>query len=134
MTTQFINYSEAYYAARPSMPEKQYGKFVVLQQGQETVCIFAAIQQAEFHANIVERFAKAGGLHGYYNDNRDIFYFSEKEWEIKGGGHWQYEADTQQLALFGKSLAYGYADIAWVLAELKELRVFNNANIISWDD
>ena len=91
--------------------------------------LFAAIEQAEFHANIVERFTQSLKVSGHYNSNRDNYHLHDPDWRILGGGHWEYQAATDVLTLFGRSLAYGPVQLDWVSQKLTDCHAFNHARI-----
>jgi len=128
MANTFIDYSQEYTKSLHKIPEKQYGKFVVVNNEGERYLIFGTLDQYEFHANIVERFAISKKLAGCYNKNRDHFTIQEQGWLVSGG-HWEYQSATHVLTLFGKSLAYGQADLQWVSTELKKMEAFDEARI-----
>ncbi len=129
MISKFINYYSEYSNTLSSKPVKQYGKFVVLINKDYRYLIFAAIEQAEFHANIVERYMNSQNLNGKYNKNKDMYNIQESDWQVQGGGHWEYQSETHVLTLFGKSLAYGQAELEWVATQLQEIEAFDEARI-----
>lgn len=105
------------------------GKFVVINKGGETFVVFSALEQIEFHANIVDRFAREHKLDGQYNVKQDEFFIKSDNWQVSGGGHWELNLDTGMLLLHGRSIAYGVADLNDVASRVANSDAFGNITV-----
>lgn len=136
MTLIVIDYSSSTTLPTPLPPQQSSGKFVVMQQviGQhegERFALFAPFAMAEYHANIVEQFAVEQQLNGRYNNKRDEFYLQSDDWQIEGGGLWQYQAEQNWLRIYGQSMAYGrIEDLNELATALRVAGAFNQAKIL----
>jgi len=127
-----IDYSPDYYAQKKlALPSLRQGKFVLIRNANTTTryTVFAPLEMANYHANIVERFCQAQNIAGRYNNKRDVFEVWDEHWQVVGGGRWRLDTERNTLAIFATSMAYGSLDLPSLAAELSAIQAFNGVRV-----
>lgn len=116
---QFTDYSALYYdtVLGEPVPPRRGGKFVVVEDREgATHLVLSPAGLSRLHAHIVERFAIARGIPGRYTHRGERYRFNDRRWRVAGGGYWERDEAGAQLRLYGRSQAYGAADLRRVAA------------------
>lgn len=90
-------------------PQATLGKFVLLEQGGEYLFVRSSPRIAEYHAQIVDRYAKRQGLKVNLNADHSDLVNAPTNFLIHGGGYWEQLKDGR-IRLFAKSAAFGRFD------------------------
>lgn len=110
-------------------PQATVGKFVLLEQGGEYFFVRSSPRIAEYHAQIVDRYAQRQGITLSLNSDRSDLTKAPTAFLIHGGGYWE-KLEDGRIRLFSKSAAFGRfddslvrglgfdRDIGWVIEDL----------------
>jgi len=104
----------------PSPPRQRKGKFIQVLSEKAEYIVMSPKEMSTFHANIAERFFSAQGVLGRYNHKRDDYKVDHAGWAILGGGHWELDEDSEELTLYGMSMAYGRFNSSGLAERMEE--------------
>ena len=112
MKTVLVDWSHDYFATmlKGAVPELRGGKFVQIRWGDTEYIVLAPKGLADYHAQIVERFAALRGIVGMMNGTDMHYELYEEDWTVVGGGAWNMDEARKELSLGSESKAYGRFD------------------------
>lgn len=107
--TRFVDYSRAFYEGieKTAVPKVREGKFVQITHGDDEYIVFSPKELCKYHSDIVEHFARGGGLTVSADRSGDAVEFDDSSWRIVGGGRMRIDEAGSNIDLGGSSQAYG---------------------------
>jgi hypothetical protein len=109
---ELVDWSHDYFVGllKGAVPELRGGKFVQIRSQDTEYIVLAPKGLADYHAQIVERFADLRGLAGMMNRTDMHHEIYEDGWTVVGGGAWSMDESRQELSFGSESKAYGRFD------------------------
>lgn len=95
--------------AGQAVAAQRSGKFVQLRKGELEILCLATLEQAGFHAHIVERYCTACGIAWSKVGDKDRV-MPQGALQVVGGGRYELDEKEPSLRLHGSSIAYGTFD------------------------